>query len=77
MFEMVAGRAVARGLGSRRWLLGVGWLEAGRRHTRARGAVIARSARFATRLLRALGGSYAGNDSLALGVSAVASVCLR
>ena len=44
---------------------------------RARDAIIARSARFSTRLLRALGGGYGGDDSLVLGVSATASVCLR
>ena len=44
--EVTARHAVARGLGSRRRLHGVGWLEAGRRRTRARGAIIARSARF-------------------------------
>ena len=46
---MTAMRAVARGLGSRRRRLGVGWLEAGRGRTRARGAIIARSARFLAR----------------------------
>ena len=65
---------MARGLGSRRRLRGVGWLEAGRRRTRARGAIIARSARLAARSLRALGGGHCGDDSLALGVGAVASV---
>ena len=65
---------MARGLGSRRRLLGVGWLEAGRRRTRVRGAIIARSARFLARLLRAFGGGDGGDDSPALGVSAVASV---
>ena len=73
--EVTARRAVARGLGSRRRLLGVGRLEAGRRRTRARGAIIARSARFSARSLRALGGGYGGDDSLALGVGAVASMC--
>ena len=77
VFEVTARRAVARELGSRRQLLGVGWLEAGRRRTRARDAIISRSARFSTRLLRALGGGYGGDESLALGVSAVASTCLR
>jgi len=73
LFEVTARRAVARGLNSRRRLLGVGWLEAGRCRTRARDAIIARSARFSTHSLRALGGGYSGDDSLALGVSAVAS----
>ena len=75
--EVTAGRAAARGLKSRRRLLGVGWLEAGRRRTRARGAFIARSTRFSARSLRALGGGYDGDGSLALGVSAVGSMCLR
>jgi hypothetical protein len=69
---------VARGLGSqsRRGLLGVGWLEADaaacelKTHTH--------SARLSARsCLCALGGGYGGDDSLALGVSAVASVRLR
>ena len=77
MFEVTAGRAVARELGSRRRLLGVGWLDAGRRRTRARGAIIARSARVSARFLCALCGGYGGDDSLALDASAVASVCLR
>ena len=55
VFKVTTRRAVARGLGSRRRLLGVGWLEAGRRRTRARDAIVARSARFSARLLRALG----------------------
>ena len=76
IFEVTARRAVARGLGSRRRLLGVGWLEAGRRRTRARDAIIAYSARISERSLHALGG-YGGDDSLALGVSAVASAYLR
>jgi hypothetical protein len=71
VFEVTARRAVARGLGSRRRLLGVGWLEAGRRRTRARGAIIARLSRFSARSLRALGGGYGSDDSLALGVGAV------
>ena len=70
---MAVGRAVARALGSRRRLLGVGWLETGRRRTRARDAIIARSARLSARLLRALGGGYGGDGSLALSVSAVVS----
>ena len=58
-----------------RWrLLGVGGLEAGHRRTRARSTIIARSARFLTRLLRASGGGYGGGDSLALGVGAIATV---
>ena len=40
---------------------------------RARGAIIARSARFSARSLHALGGGYGSDDSLALGVGAVAS----
>ena len=39
--------------------------------------MIARSARFSARFLCALCGGYGVDDSLALGVSAVASVCLR
>jgi len=76
---MTAGRALARGLESRsrRRLLGVGWLQADRRRTRARGAIIARSARFSACSLSALCGGYGGDDSLALGVGAVASVLLR
>ena len=66
---------MARGLGSRLRRLGVGWLEAGRRRTRARDASIAYSARISARSLRALGGGY-GGDSLALGVSVVASTYL-
>ena len=73
-FEVTAGRAVARVLGSQRRLLGVGWLDAGRRRTRARGAIIAYSARFSARFLCALCGGYGGDDPLALGVSAVASL---
>ena len=52
----------------------VGRLDDGRRRTRARGAIIAHSARFSARFLCALCGGYGGADSLALGVSAVASV---
>ena len=76
-FEMTARRAVARGLGSRRRRLDVGWLEAGRGRTRARGAIIARPARLSARFLCTLDGGYGGDDSLALGVSAVASVCFE
>ena len=61
------------GLGSLRRLLGVGWLNAGRRRTRARDAIIAHSARFSAHLLHELGGGYGGDDSRSLGVSAVAS----
>ena len=77
---MTAGRAMARGLGSRsrRRLLGVGWLEAdaarehasSRRKHRDLGSLLGA-------LLRALGGGYGGDVSLALGVGAVASVFLR
>jgi len=76
-FEVTARRAVARGLWSRRRRLGVGWLEAGRGRTRARGAIIARPARLSARFLCTLDGGYGGVDSLALGVSAVASVCFE
>ena len=54
-------------------MLGIGWLDAGRRRTRARGANIAHSARFTAHSLRAIGIGYGGDDSRSLGVSAVAS----
>ena len=64
---------MARRLGSRRRLLGVGGPEAGRRRTRARDATITHSGHFSARASRAFDGGYGGDDSLALGVSAVAS----
>jgi len=76
-FEVTARRALARGLGSQRRRLGVGWLEAGQGRTRARGAIIARSARRSARFLYTRGGGYGGDDTLALGVSADASECVE
>ena len=61
------------GLGSRRRLLGVGWLDAGRRRSQIRDAIIALSDRFSAPFECALVGGYGGDDSRSLGVSAVAS----
>ena len=67
---------MARGLGSQRRLLSVGWFES----ADAARKLDARSSRARLafwRPLRALGGGYGDDDSLALGASTVASVCLR
>ena len=60
-------------MSSRQILLGDGWLEAGRRRTRARVQLFVRSARLTVRMVGALGGGGGCGDSLALCVGAVGS----